>query len=394
MQVPAPKELHPPGLTAKGHQRIYVDHQYVDRSQTIHEPSTSKEREALDYYHKDQIAGQFPVKLQTLLRVVEKLGLNHIFGWQPHGRSFTIRDPAEFESIMTTRFFNQRQISSFRRQLNLYNFKRITRGPDAGSYYHEMFLRGKPLFAYKMTRRKVKGTKFRATSSPESEPDFYTMPYLEGGCDASRPSAAPLMSLLETGIGININDSLYRQGYRNNHNDVTPAAIATASASTSATNAVTPSSSATSYLYSKGNVRDLLAYHEEINNQRVEALMQQTSLAISSSYGLSPLSSFLSGLPMPRQKNARQAGSSTFDCHNGVGEFYESSNAMRGLLERHQASNSTFASSFLRDVEANDRRLSIMNNVFDSRNQMQNLYDGSDRGNNTMIGAIPEHCQV
>lgn len=127
------QDVSPLGLTAKGRQRIYVDHQYVDRSQTIHEPSTKKEREALDYYHKGQIAGQFPVKLQTLLHKVEKLGMNHIFGWQPHGRSFTIRDPAEFESILMTRFFNQRQISSFRRQINLYNFKRITRGPNAGA---------------------------------------------------------------------------------------------------------------------------------------------------------------------------------------------------------------------------------------------------------------------
>jgi Heat shock transcription factor len=104
--------------------------------------------------------------------------LQHIIGWQPHGRSFCIRNPGEFESGLMTTFFAQTQLTSFRRQLNLYDFKRITHGPDAGSYYHELFMRGKPLHAYRIKRTKVKGTKYRSTSSPEEEPDFYSMPAL------------------------------------------------------------------------------------------------------------------------------------------------------------------------------------------------------------------------
>ncbi len=104
--------------------------------------------------------------------------MDDIICWQPHGRSFQVRKPKDFEQIVMKRFFNQTKISSFRRQLNLYDFKRITHGPDSGSYYHEMFLRGKPLQASKMIRTKVKGTKFRATSSPDAEPNFYTLPFL------------------------------------------------------------------------------------------------------------------------------------------------------------------------------------------------------------------------
>ncbi len=104
--------------------------------------------------------------------------MDDIICWQPHGRSFQVRKPKDFEQIVMKRFFNQTKISSFRRQLNLYDFKRITHGPDSGSYYHEMFLRGKPLQASKMVRTKVKGTKFRATSSPDAEPNFYTLPFL------------------------------------------------------------------------------------------------------------------------------------------------------------------------------------------------------------------------
>lgn len=78
--------------------------------------------------------------------------------------------------MVMPKYFRQSKLTSFQRQLNLYGFVRLTRGEDIGGYYHELFLRGKDYLLKRIVRTKVKGTKFKAASSPEQEPDFYSMP--------------------------------------------------------------------------------------------------------------------------------------------------------------------------------------------------------------------------
>ena len=85
-------------------------------------------------------------------------------------------------------YFNQGKFASFQRQLNLYGFKRLTRGPDTGSYYNELFLKGRPFLAQDIQRTKVKGNGARAASNPDAEPNFYAMPSL----DEASPSASPV----------------------------------------------------------------------------------------------------------------------------------------------------------------------------------------------------------
>mmetsp|Transcript_1546 Transcript_1546/g.3434 ORF Transcript_1546/g.3434 Transcript_1546/m.3434 type:complete len:363 (+) Transcript_1546:55-1143(+) len=181
VQIPAEKprpkrrrKPQKPGKTAKLNDRHFVHHNYHDHSHDAPVDTQVAQGER----RKGGVSIPFPVKLHSVLDQVEADGLAHIVSWQPHGRCFVIHKPKEFVDHVMPKYFRQTKLTSFQRQLNLYGFSRLTRGPDATGYYHELFLRGKVFLCKQMTRTKVKGTKFKAASSPEEEPDFYTMPPL------------------------------------------------------------------------------------------------------------------------------------------------------------------------------------------------------------------------
>jgi hypothetical protein len=91
----------------------------------------------------------------------------------PHGRAFIVKAPQLFVHEVLPKFFKQSKFMSFTRQLNLWGFKRLTRGMDNGAYYHPLFLRGRPLLCSKMKRQKVKVTSNHPSSLPIVEPNFY-----------------------------------------------------------------------------------------------------------------------------------------------------------------------------------------------------------------------------
>jgi len=86
----------------------------------------------------------------------EYVAVNTIIGWRPHGRAFIATHPKLFEKILMGRYFRSKTYSSFQRQLLVYGFKRITRGPDKNSYYHDQFVRGEERLLRNIKRCKVK----------------------------------------------------------------------------------------------------------------------------------------------------------------------------------------------------------------------------------------------
>jgi len=102
--------------------------------------------------------GTFPQKLHQMLSDLEKEeGGSEIASYLPHGRAFAIHKPNEFVKKIMPKYFRMSRFSSFQRQLNLYEFMRITDGPDKGAYFHELFHRGRPILASQIRRNKIKG---------------------------------------------------------------------------------------------------------------------------------------------------------------------------------------------------------------------------------------------
>jgi hypothetical protein len=102
-----------------------------------------------------------------------------------HGRAFIVHDVPRFCTCLLPKYFQrQTKWKSFVRQLNLYGFTRISNGPDAGGYFHELFLRGRPNLCRYMKRVGVPTKPERQKEQPpkklaaEETPNFYSMAIL------------------------------------------------------------------------------------------------------------------------------------------------------------------------------------------------------------------------
>jgi len=79
----------------------------------------------------------------VLMEILYQENLNEIIAWKPHGRAFIVNDRKKFVEKVLRNFFEMTSFASFIRQLNIWGFTRMTKGKDAGAYYHELFLRGR-----------------------------------------------------------------------------------------------------------------------------------------------------------------------------------------------------------------------------------------------------------
>ncbi|CAB9510741.1 Heat stress transcription factor [Seminavis robusta] len=137
-----------------------------------------KDPDVSDKRTRGGVTEPFPEKLHRMIEEVAAEGKDDVISFFSHGRAFAVHDPDRFTSEVMPKYFKQSRLSSFQRQLNLYGFTRITSGPDAGGYYHELFLKGRPSLAVHMRRvglpQGEDRRKMRAKNM-KSEPNFYAM---------------------------------------------------------------------------------------------------------------------------------------------------------------------------------------------------------------------------
>lgn len=83
----------------------------------------------------------FPEKVYSLLSSEDT---NEVIRWGQEGYGFQVLDPKKFSSDIMPKYFRHCRYTSFQRQLNLYGFRRVSKGPDTGTYYHPKFRRDRP----------------------------------------------------------------------------------------------------------------------------------------------------------------------------------------------------------------------------------------------------------
>jgi hypothetical protein len=87
----------------------------------------------------------FPWKVHLMLEEAEKQKFQHIVSWVNNGSAFKVHNTEEFVTKVMPNYFDQTMYESFRRQLNLYGFARVTRGADRGEISHAFFIKGSRL---------------------------------------------------------------------------------------------------------------------------------------------------------------------------------------------------------------------------------------------------------
>lgn len=111
---------------------------------------------------------QFPWKLHFLLEEVEKRGQTAIVSWLPDGMSFKVHQKEQFARDVMPEFFNTTAYKSFQRNLNLWGFKTVPKGPNKGRCSHRWLIRNKPELCQYMKR--TTGKKSDSSQSQDDNP--------------------------------------------------------------------------------------------------------------------------------------------------------------------------------------------------------------------------------
>lgn len=128
--------------------------------------STQKDPDSLTPLTPPGRVPNFPAKMHAIL---SRADLADVVCWMPHGRSWKVLKPREFEIRVIPTYFEHAKFSSFIRQANGWGFRRLTTGRDRNSYYHPLFLRALPHLCKEMKRP---GVAKKLAADPEHEPDL------------------------------------------------------------------------------------------------------------------------------------------------------------------------------------------------------------------------------
>ncbi len=144
---------------------------------------------------KSAPTNHFPTKLHELLDGAEAKGYSNIISWCPDGKSFKIHDPQRMVPVIAE-YFRQTKYKSLLRQLQGYNFKRVTSGQNKGNVSHPKFLRGQRELCMQMKRKQ------NSTKSPgkASKPNDSTKSCKDKSTIAPKNTVKPKSTLQQKNV--------------------------------------------------------------------------------------------------------------------------------------------------------------------------------------------------
>jgi len=125
---------------------------------------TCKDKSKSKAHTQDSI----PSFIRKTYDILEERKFPEIIDWNPEGTALVIKKPSEFCQKVLPTYFKHNNLTSFVRQLNMYNFhKRRTQNIDH-VYYHELFQRGKKHLLKEIKRKNHEHTADKGLKSPET----------------------------------------------------------------------------------------------------------------------------------------------------------------------------------------------------------------------------------
>ncbi|XP_026759222.1 heat shock factor protein 1 isoform X3 [Galleria mellonella] len=130
-----------------------------------------------------EIGASVPAFLGKLWKLVNDSETNHLISWSPGGKTFVIKNQADFARELLPLYYKHNNMASFIRQLNMYGFHKITSVENGGLRYekddiefsHPCFMRG---YAYLLEHIKRKIANSKSIVSSDSGEKILLKPEL------------------------------------------------------------------------------------------------------------------------------------------------------------------------------------------------------------------------